>query len=146
VLSFLVIGLLWIGHNRGFAVIARVDRKLMFLNLLVLMTVAYLPFPTAVLGEHGNTTAAAALYGGSMGLTGLLLALLWSYASHGRRLIRQDVPATAIRHLRLRSYIVPVCYLPSIPVAFVSMLAANILWLMSFVLGFILNRVVQPAD
>jgi uncharacterized membrane protein len=82
VLSFLVIGLLWIGHNRAFALISRVDRKLMFLNLLVLMTVAYLPFPTALLGEHGNTTAAAALYGA--GPTGLLLALLWAYASHGR--------------------------------------------------------------
>jgi uncharacterized membrane protein len=32
VLSFLVIGLLWIGHNRAFALISRVDRKLMFLN------------------------------------------------------------------------------------------------------------------
>jgi hypothetical protein len=96
------------------------------------MTVAYLPFPTALLGEHGNTTAAAALYGASMGLTGLLLALLWAYASHGRRLVRQDVPADAIRHIRLRSYIVPVRYLPSIPVAFVSIVAANVLWVMSF--------------
>jgi hypothetical protein len=81
-----------------------------------------------------------------MGLTGLLLALLWSYASHDRRLIRQDVPAIAIRHLRLRSFIVPVRYIPSIPVAFVSIVAANILWLTSFVLGFVLNRFVPPAD
>jgi uncharacterized membrane protein len=118
----------------------------MFLNLLFLMAVAYLPFPTAVLGEHGSTTAAAVLYGASMGPTGLLLTLLWSYASHDRRLIRQDVPAIAIRHLRLRSYIVPVCYVPSIPVAFVANVAANILWLMSFVLGFVLNRFVPPGD
>jgi Endosomal/lysosomal potassium channel TMEM175 len=102
-LSFLIIGLLWIGHNRGFSLIARVDRKLMFLNL---------PFLT----------------------------------SHDRRLIRQDVQAIAIRHLRLRSYIVPVCYVPSIPVAFESIVAAKILWLMSFVLGFVLNRFVPPAD
>ena len=142
-LSFLIIGLVWIGHPRAFALIGRADPTLMVLNLLVLMIVAFLPFPTAVLGEHGNTTAAAVLYGASMSGLGLLSALVWYYASHRGRLIKADAASDAVRATLLRSLIVPVCYLPSIPLAFVSIPASNALWLSSIVLEFVVLRFVQ---
>ena len=52
VLSFLVIARFWVTHHLAFRLINRYDATLVWLNLLLLMFVAFLPFPTAVLGEH----------------------------------------------------------------------------------------------
>ncbi len=53
-ISFLVIGLFWIGHHRLFRYITALDRPVIFLNLLFLGTIAFLPYPTALLFA-GNT-------------------------------------------------------------------------------------------
>lgn len=62
VVTFLVIGVMWVNHHTVFQCIARVDRKLLFLNLILLMGVAALPWPTAVVAEYlreGNAAHAA---------------------------------------------------------------------------------------
>ena len=97
VLSFVVIGLFWLTHHRFFQLIDRVDRRLLFLNLLVLMCVAFLPFPTAVLGDHGSQSAADVLYAASMSLLGLASAALWRHASNRHRLIPADFDPAVIR-------------------------------------------------
>src|ERR687886_2911700 len=50
--SFLIIGIVWVNHHAVLALIARVDRGLAFLNLLLLMAVALIPFATALLAEY----------------------------------------------------------------------------------------------
>jgi TMEM175 potassium channel family protein len=59
VISFLVIGLFWIGHHRLFRYITALDRALIFINLIFLGTIAFLPYPTALLFA-GNTKEPAA--------------------------------------------------------------------------------------
>src|SRR5258706_2511001 len=51
-LSFLIIGIMWANHHALFAYIRRVDRRFIFANLLLLLTLGFLPFPTALLAEH----------------------------------------------------------------------------------------------
>jgi uncharacterized membrane protein len=67
-----------------FALIARVDRPILFLNLLLLMIVALLPFPTALLGQgvldEQQAAVAAAFLGGVFVLVGLAFGGLWLYA------------------------------------------------------------------
>jgi uncharacterized membrane protein len=66
--SFLVIGAIWINHHAMFRHIVRVDETLLLLNVLHLMLIAFLPFPTAVLAEAFHRKAgepiATAFYGG----------------------------------------------------------------------------------
>jgi hypothetical protein len=76
-LSFAVVGLYWLAHHRMFRCIRRFDSTLLVLNLAALGTVAFTPFPTSVLGNHGNTTAAVVFYAATMGLLGGLMTLLW---------------------------------------------------------------------
>ena len=52
VVSFAIIGIIWVNHHDIFERIATVDRSLLFLNLGLLLTVAFLPFPTALLGDY----------------------------------------------------------------------------------------------
>lgn len=68
--SFLITGVVWLNHHTMFRFIVRMDRMLMLLNLLLLMSVAFLPFPTEVLAEalstHQGVRAAAVLYGAAL--------------------------------------------------------------------------------
>ena len=86
VISFLVIGLFWIGHHRKFGHIQRYDANLMLLNLLWLMTIAFIPFPTSLISTYGNRTATI-FYASVMILASALSVCTWMYAAHRDRLI-----------------------------------------------------------
>jgi uncharacterized membrane protein len=93
--SFLTIGVMWINHHHVFELIARVDRTMLLLNTLLLMLIAFVPFPTAVLAEFietGGARSAAVLYGATLTLTAMTYFAWWRYASAGRRLIGDEVP------------------------------------------------------
>lgn len=83
VVSFLTIGIAWVNHHALFARIHRVTRALLFLNLLVLMAIAFLPFPTALLGEYlaagHDQRAAAVVYSLNMTAINLAFAVIWVY-------------------------------------------------------------------
>jgi TMEM175 potassium channel family protein len=138
-LSFVVVGVYWLIHHRMFRYIRRTDTVLLVLNLAILGFVAFVPFPTSVLGEHGDTTAAVVLYASTIGMLGSLVAALWAYASHGYRLIAADTPAVVIRHTFWRSLIALV-FFASIPIAFVSPQGAEYFWLTIVVWRVLLRR------
>jgi uncharacterized membrane protein len=97
--SFLTIGVMWINHHYVFELIDRVDRTMLLLNTLLLMLIAFVPFPTAVLAqfiETGGARPAAVLYGATLTLTAMTYFAWWRYASAGRRLIDERVSDEAI--------------------------------------------------
>ena len=81
ILSFWVIGLYWISHHRKFLFIERFDTRLLRLNLALLMVIAFIPFPTAVMSANGGRTATI-FYALVMILGGLLVTALWWYVVH----------------------------------------------------------------
>jgi uncharacterized membrane protein len=129
VISFLVIGLFWIGHHRRFRIIQRYDRNLMLLNLLLLMVIAFVPFPTAVLSEYGNR-AATIFYALVMILIGVLSACLWWYASYKDRLIDPGLD----RRRRRREMLIPLwfigVFLLSIALAYINVGLARLSWIL----------------
>jgi uncharacterized membrane protein len=97
VTSFVTIGIIWMNHHFCVETMGRVDRTLMFLNLLLLLTVSFLPFPTRLVAEHLHEKPAAIAYGATFLLMAAIYNLWWRYASTGRRLIREDVPEGTVR-------------------------------------------------
>src|SRR5262249_21688214 len=90
--SFFVIGIIWINHHAIFDHLEHADLRLLFLNLLLLLWVGLLPWPTSVLGtymEHGGADerTAAILYTGVMTLVGTSFGALWTYATRHRELL-----------------------------------------------------------
>jgi uncharacterized membrane protein len=83
--SFLTIGIMWLNHHALFSRLARVDRALAMLNLVLLMIVAFIPFPTAVLGEHiqvpADAAAAAVFYSISMLLVAFGFSAVFLYVA-----------------------------------------------------------------
>jgi uncharacterized membrane protein len=81
--SFLTIGIIWINHHGLFRYIERCDRPLLSLNIFLLMMVAAVPYPTALISHYArtpNATAAAVAYGAVMVTMALLFNAIWHYA------------------------------------------------------------------
>jgi uncharacterized membrane protein len=81
--SFCVIGIIWVNHHAVLDHVTQATRPLLFLNLFLLLWVTFIPFPTADLAEHlrsGNDESlAAAIYSGTMTAMALSFGALWLY-------------------------------------------------------------------
>jgi uncharacterized membrane protein len=100
--SFLTIGIIWMNHHYCVETMARADRVLLFLNLLLLLVVAFLPFPTRLVAEYlqrDGERAAVYAYDATFLVMAVVYNAWWRYASHGRRLIAEAVPDAAVRSI-----------------------------------------------
>jgi uncharacterized membrane protein len=144
VLSFLVIGLFWLDHHHAFQYIAAFDSVLLRLNLLFLLCVVFMPFPTAVLGTAGDTTDATVLYALSIAAAGTAASSIWWYASHDRRLLTETISARKAREDRLRGLVTPAVFLLSVPIAYGSPTLAKYSWLLVLPAAQIIRRGSRP--
>jgi TMEM175 potassium channel family protein len=133
ILSFFVIGIFWMAHHRIFKYVARIDQRLIWLDLLFLMCIAFLPYPTAVLGDHDKSRAAVIFYAAAVGATGSVLALMWWYLIRAGHLTERATPSI-VEYLTRRSLVTPISFLGSIPLSFVSLRLAEACWFAPFVL------------
>lgn len=127
-ISFLVIGTYWLIHHRSFRHIVRYDRRLLMLNLWLLMAIAFIPFPSSVIGES-NSRVATIFYALTMTVTGLLSTLNWMYAYRGGRLLDQRLSPRAFRQGLLLSLVPPAIFLISIGIAYIDSDLARYSWI-----------------
>ena len=125
VLSFVVIGIMWVSHHSMFERIANVDRRLLFLNLLLLMGIAFLPFPTALLAEFAqqggeNAKFSAATYSLTMAIIGVFFVVMWHHLYRHPELLVEGIGPERARTAMIRSLVGPIVYALSIGLAFVS--------------------------
>jgi uncharacterized membrane protein len=131
VVSFFVIGIVWVNHHALFTSFARVDRTLMFLNLMLLLWIVAIPFATSTMATYlrtggGDAHLAAALYGAVLEGMSVSFAsiLLWSF-KRGNRTV--PLPPGATRAAIVRFTIGALFYLVAIVIAFVSAPASLVL-------------------
>jgi uncharacterized membrane protein len=94
VLSFVTIGIMWANHHTIFRLIARCTHGLIVANLLLLMTISFLPFSTHVLAEHlkaggDDKKIGAIFYSGTFILIAIAFQILWQTVSYRNRLIAE---------------------------------------------------------
>lgn len=95
VTSFMTIGGIWLAHHGIFRRLALLDRPVMAINLVLLMVVSFLPFPTRLVAEAIRETeaerAAVVFYGVALLAIFGLIAALWRAAIRDRSLLRPEV-------------------------------------------------------
>ena len=102
VLSFAIIGIVWVNHHVIVLQFARTDRAFLFINVFFLMCVAFIPFPTALISEDLGSDTAMLAYGATLTVTAAFFNVLWHY---GRlRLLRPDADRREVAGIT-RSYI-----------------------------------------
>ncbi|MGR7001236.1 TMEM175 family protein [Yinghuangia aomiensis] len=131
VVSFLVIGIIWMNHHQFLAHLARVDRVALFLNLLLLMTVSALPWPTSVVAAYlrdgDDAKIAMAVYGGFMVLFSAAFSLFWWYVTRRGHLFHDYVDTEGARATRGRFALGMLLYPCTVGLAFVSAVGTLIL-------------------
>src|ERR1044071_294270 len=132
-------------HHGLFRHIKGLDRRLVLLNLLFLGTIAFVPYPTALLSAAGDQVPATVFYAASLAAVGLAEAAVWLHAIRIRELALPGVSPAVRRWVLLRILRTPVVFLLSIPVALVWPNLAKWLWLLIFVGGLVLRRF-EPAE
>jgi uncharacterized membrane protein len=104
--TFLLIGQVWANHHVMFDHIRSADRMVLFLNTLLLMDIAFLPFAAAVLSAafrtgHGQRTAVV-FHGLAFELAAILFNAMWGYARRGQRLLGTTIDSVGARAISRR--------------------------------------------
>ena len=101
VASFLTVGVVWVNHHTIFRNLRAVDRTIQFINLVLLLTVVLLPYPTALLGRYLNSgqngSVAAAFYAVVMTLMAVAFQCLVAWALTHPNLLRPEIQGRAAR-------------------------------------------------
>lgn len=132
IISFLVIGLFWMGHHEVFRIFKRHDRGLLWINLVFLMTVVFVPFPTSLLSEYSESRTVLIFYAVSIAFAGLLLCLLLWYGVHDHRLVDEDLDRVSYRRFMFGYASMAAIFLLSIPVSYINVHAARYFWILIF--------------
>ena len=137
IISFLAIGTSWIAHQRLFRPVCRYDRRLMLLNILFLLCISFLPFPTAVIGEYGeNGPGPQFPMPRAMVAASTMSALLWWYVNAQGRLIEQPLPPAEFHRAALQKLWTPAVFLLSIPLALMVTYGRHVPWMLVGVRAF----------
>jgi uncharacterized membrane protein len=138
-LSFALVGRFWIIHHRLFETLHRFDETLMALNLLFLSAIAIVPFSTDLFDKFNSEPLAVAIFGFVMSLAALTHWGMVTYTlRHG--LVHETHRESTAPFGSLIALGFTGVFLLSVPLAFVSVIAAQALWLSTIVLRYPLRR------
>jgi uncharacterized membrane protein len=142
-ISFAVIGRYWVAHHQFFRNLRAMDYRLVWLNLLYLAFIAFLPFPTGVLGSYFENPISVASYGVAVAVVSGLEVVLFRHAYRAGLLVR-EMSEPVYRYGRGAS-VLPVAFmLLSVPVAFLNTIAAVVCWFLAVPIQVVLDRY-RPA-
>jgi len=120
ILSFALVGMYWVAHHQMFHVLRRVNRQLMWINLLFLMLVTFLPFTTSLLSVGTVTRLAVTIYGANLAAISLVLFCIWFYATRVAELADPALTRQVRRDVDQRILSMPLLAITSIAISFYS--------------------------
>ncbi len=143
IVSFVVIGSLWLKHHDMYRMISGYDARLLVLNLVFLLFVAFLPFPTGIVGRYHMLPIAEAFYALWVAAAGFAKLAMWRYASRRKWLLGRGVGRDEITRATARYAIPAVVFLVSVPLAWVHWLAPILAWSLAPMTSLAIRR--RPA-
>jgi uncharacterized membrane protein len=138
-ISFAVIGRYWLAHHQFVALLKAMDQKFIALNLLYLAFIAFLPFPTALLGEYFSNPISVVIYAINVAIVSGMEVVLFSWAQN-HDLLERKLPDDVYRFGAAMSLAPVLFFMLSIPIAFVSTPLAVCIWFLGIPLAAIADR------
>ena len=129
VISFIVLGVYWFANHQVFHFVLRVNRTLVWLNVLFLMGIALIPFAASLMGTYPQDPIALSLYGAVLGLLAALGYVIWWYLTGDRGLIEPGLDPELVHKVRVWLAIGPVITPVAIAVSFVNTTVALLIYL-----------------
>jgi uncharacterized membrane protein len=120
ILSFALVGMYWIAHHQMFHAFRRVNRQLMWINLLFLLFVTFLPFTTSLLSVGNISQPAVMIYGGNLAIISLVMFGMWVYATRVADLAESKLTPAMRRDVDWRILSMPLLAIASIALSYYS--------------------------
>jgi uncharacterized membrane protein len=139
-MSFLTLGIFWVGQQTQLNQLERSDRDFTWLHLAFLFAVSLTPFSTSLMAEFITYRVALVLYWANILLLGVILYSAWTYA-YRSRLLKAEVTEDVDQAVRRRIVIAQLLY------AFGAALCViNNYWALGFILLMQLNYAIAPRS
>ncbi|MDD1651574.1 MAG: TMEM175 family protein [Methanomicrobiales archaeon] len=130
VMAFLILAAFWVSHHMQFHALRVVDRRMIWMNILLLLFVALLPFSTDLAGDYPDIPLSSMVFETNIFLIGGMMFLQWLYATDGRRLVSPEVTDSRIAASRRRALVLPVVSLAGIILALLGFGASTLVYLL----------------
>jgi uncharacterized membrane protein len=140
IISFLIIGYYWLTHHTVFGLLKKFDRTVVWLNIVFLILVSFVPFPVDLYGDFYTVPAVVVFYSASLALVGYMLAIIWWYASMSNRLIAPEMTKRRISFVTAKILVAPVVFTLSIPLVYFHPIMAQASWIFIILGVFFLNK------
>ncbi len=117
-LSFILLAIFWRVNHGQFYYIKRLNSPLLWITVIWLLFVALVPFSTSLVGQYGNLTTAQVFFGLNMFFIGILIALIWYYATE-KNFTVDNLKLEQVMYIRRLNLILPIVSLIAIGLAFI---------------------------
>jgi uncharacterized membrane protein len=129
-ITFVILVRFWMSHMRLFANIQEFDRTIISLNSALLFFITLFPFTAVILGNRITSIDAVIMYAVCFAAIGIFQYLIGWHAYQKKLFISDDMTTHFIKVFTIYSLSAPVVFIISIGVAFISPLAAELLWIL----------------
>jgi len=140
ILSFAIVCIWWVAHHQLFHILRRTDRGLLWLNNLFLLWLAFIPFPTALMGDYPGVRLAVMSYGAVTTLAGVSFCLVRYYAFYIAGLVDEQIDRRLLKHAMIRSVINPVLHAIAVLLALVDTRLSIVLYVLLPIMFFVPSK------
>jgi uncharacterized membrane protein len=141
-LAFALVGGFWVNHHRFYESLRAFDETLMALNLLFLALIALMPFSAELIDRYSEEPIADAVFGATLGFAGLVHLAMIRHVL-GKEFVHDRAPLAPEPFGGAIVLSVTVVFFLSVPAAFVSTVLANLMWLSTLAVRYLLRRLAR---
>jgi uncharacterized membrane protein len=133
-ISFVLVGIYWVAHHNMYHLVKRSTRLLLWINLLFLMFVGFVPYSVALVGRYADIQRVMIIYGVHLMIISGLLFLQWWYVTRHKELLVTTLNPQFVRSVDVKILQAPVVCVLAILTSFVSVRGSYLLYLLTIVM------------
>jgi uncharacterized membrane protein len=139
-ISFILVGIYWVAHHNMYHLVKRSTRLLLWMNLLFLMFVGFVPYSVALVGRYADVQRVMIIYGVHLMIISGLLFLQWWYVTRQKNLLVSPLNPEFVRSVDIKILQAPAVCVLAILTSFVSVRGSYLLYLLTIVLYLLPTR------
>jgi uncharacterized membrane protein len=139
-ISFILVGIYWVAHHNMYHLVKRSTRPLLWMNLVFLMFVGFVPYSVALVGRYADVQRVMIIYGVHLMIISGLLYLQWWYVTRKKDLLVSPLNPQFVRSVDLKILQAPVVCVLAILTSFISVRGSYLLYLLTIVLYLLPTR------
>lgn len=139
-ISFILVGIYWVAHHNMYHLVKRSTRPLLWMNLLFLMFVGFVPYTVALVGRYADIQKVMIIYGVHLMIISGLLFLQWWYVTRKKNLLVSPLNAEFVRSVDFKILTAPAVCVLAILTSFISVRGSYLLYLLTIVMYLLPSR------